>query len=323
MRYGRLGQSGLLVSELCLGTMTFGREADEQASVDMIRRFVAAGGNFIDTADVYSDGVSEEITGRAIRDMRDEIVLATKVCGRMADGPNDAGLSRKHILKGVEDSLRRLGTDYVDLYQCHAWDAKTPIQETLETLSDLVHQGKVRYIGCSNFTGWQIMASGCVSEANGLVNFASLQPQYSVVERSIEYEVVPACLQQGLGLIPWGPLGGGFLSGKYRRGEKPPEGSRIAGADESWEEAWQRRATEKNWQTLQVVGDIADETGKTYAQIALNWLLRQPAVAAPIIGARTMHQLDDNLGAVSWELAPEQVRRLDEASAPPGIYPYR
>jgi aryl-alcohol dehydrogenase-like predicted oxidoreductase len=190
-------------------------------------------------------------------------------------------------------------------------------------LSDLVHQGKVRYVGCSNFTGWQIMVSGCVSEANGLVDFVSLQPQYSVVERSIEYEVVPACLQQGLSIIPWGPLGGGFLSGKYRRGEKPPEGSRIAGADESWEEAWQRRATEKNWQILQVVGDIADETGKTYAQIALNWLLRQPAVAAPIIGARTMHQLDDNLGAVSWELAPEQVRRLDEASAPPGIYPYR
>jgi aryl-alcohol dehydrogenase-like predicted oxidoreductase len=323
MRYGCLGQSGLLVSELCLGTMTFGREADEQASGDMIRRFVAAGGNFIDTADVYSDGISEEIVGRAIRDMRDEIVLATKVCVRMGDGPNDEGLSRKHILKGVEDSLRRLGTDYIDLYQCHAWDATTPIQETLETLSDLVHQGKVRYIGCSNFTGWQIMASGCVSGANGLVGFVSLQPQYSVVERSVEYEVVPACLQQGLGIIPWGPLGGGFLSGKYRRGENPPEGSRIAGADESWEEAWQRRATEKNWQILQIVGDIAEETGKTYAQIALNWLLRQPAVAAPIIGARTMHQLDDNLGAVGWELTPEQVRRLDEVSAPPGIYPYR
>lgn len=323
MLYSCLGQSGLLVSELCLGTMTFGREADEQASGDMIRRFVAAGGNFIDTADVYSDGVSEEITGRAVRDMRNEIVLATKVCIRMGEGPNDVGLSRKHILKGVEDSLRRLGTDYIDLYQCHAWDPTTPIQETLETLSDLVHQGKVRYIGCSNFTGWQIMASACVSEADGLVDFVSLQPQYSVVERSIEYEVVPACLQQGLGIIPWGPLGGGFLSGKYRRGENPPEGSRIAGADESWEEAWQRRATEKNWQILQIVGDIAEETGKTYAQIALNWLLRQPAVAAPIIGARTMHQLDDNLGAVGWELTPEQVRRLDEVSAPPGIYPYR
>jgi aryl-alcohol dehydrogenase-like predicted oxidoreductase len=323
MLYSRLGQSGLLVSELCLGTMTFGREADEQASGDMIRCFVTAGGNFIDTADVYSDGVSEEITGRAIRDMRDEIVLATKVCIKTGEGPNDVGLSRKHILKGVEDSLRRLGTDYIDLYQCHAWDPTTPIQETLETFSDLVRQGKVRYIGCSNFTGWQIMASGCRSEANGLANFVSLQPQYSLVERSIEYEVVPACIEQGLGLIPWGPLGGGFLSGKYRRGEQPPDGSRIAGADESWEESWQRRATEKNWQILQAVADIAEETGKTYAQIALNWLLRQPRVAAPIIGARTVRQLDDNLGAVGWELTPEQVQRLDEVSAPPGIYPYR
>jgi aryl-alcohol dehydrogenase-like predicted oxidoreductase len=323
MQYGRLGHSGLLVSELCLGTMTFGREADEQASREMVRRFVAAGGNFIDTADVYSTGVSEEITGRAIKDMRDEIVLATKVRIAMGEGPNDEGLSRKHILKGVEDSLRRLGTDYIDLYQCHAWDPRTPIKETLETLSDLVHQGKVRYLGCSNFTGWQIGASGCVSQVNGLEGFVSLQPQYSVVERSIEYEVVPACIQQGLGIIPWGPLGGGFLSGKYRRGEKPPEGSRIAGADESWEEAWQRRATEKNWQILHAVGDISEETGKTYAQISLNWLLRQPVVVAPIIGARTMHQLDDNLGAVGWELTSEQVRRMDEVSAPPRFYPYR
>jgi aryl-alcohol dehydrogenase-like predicted oxidoreductase len=323
MRCVRLGQSGLLVSELCLGTMTFGREADEQASRDMIQRFLAAGGNFIDTADIYSAGVSEEITGRAIRGRRDEIVLATKVHGKMGEGPNDAGLSRKHILKAVQDSLRRLGTDYIDLYQCHAWDAATSIQETLETLSDLVHAGKVRYIGCSNFTGWHIMLSGCVSEARRLEHFVSLQPQYSLVERSIEYEVVPACVQQGVGIIPWGPLGGGFLSGKYRRGERPPEGSRIAGADESWEEAWQRRATEKNWQILDVVGGIAEETGKTYAQIALNWLLRQPAVVAPIIGARTVHQLEDNLGAVGWELTPEQVQRLDTVSAPLSLYPYR
>ncbi len=303
--------------------MTFGREADEQASRVMLQRFVTAGGNFVDTADVYSAGASEEITGRAVKDIRHEIVLATKVGIRMGEGPNEVGLSRKHIAKGVEDSLRRLGTDYIDVYQCHAWDPETPIVETLEALTDLVHQGKVRYVGCSNFTGWQIAASGGLSQARGLQSFVSLQSQYSLVERSIEYEVVPACLRHGLGILSWGPLGGGFLSGKYRRGEQPPKGSRIASAEESWEEAWQRRATDKNWQILQTVGDIAEETGKTYAQIALNWLLRRRGVVAVTIGARTLPQLDDNLGAVGWELTADQVRRLDQVSDPPSFYAFR
>ncbi len=323
MDYRRMGETGLLVSELCLGCMTFGREADETTSRELVDRFLEAGGNFLDTANVYSDGVSEEITGRAIKGVRDDLVLATKVRFPMGEGPNDAGLSRKHILQSCEKSLRRLGTDYIDLYQVHCWDELTPLEETLAALTDLVREGKVRYIGVSNFTAWQIMKSLWVSEAGGFERFVCLQPQYSLVERNIEYEILPVCREEGLGVIPWSPLGGGFLSGKYRREERPPEDSRIAGATENMEEYWDRRATERNWRVLDAVGEIAEETGKTYAQISLNWLLRQEGVTAPIIGARTMEQLEDNLGAAGWELAAEQVERLSEAGALEDVYPYR
>jgi aryl-alcohol dehydrogenase-like predicted oxidoreductase len=323
MEYRRLGGTGLMVSELCLGCMTFGRETDEEDSKELVGRFLEAGGNFIDTADVYSKGVSEEITGRAVQGARDDLVLATKVRFPMGDGPNDVGLSRKHVAQGCEDSLRRLGTDFIDLYQVHCWDAATPLEETLSALTDLVRAGKVRYIGVSNFTAWQIMKSVSVSEANGLERFVCLQPQYSLVERNVEYEILPACEEEGLGVIPWSPLGGGFLSGKYRRGEKPPEDSRISEAVESMEEFWDRRATERNWATIDVVGEISEATGKSYAQIALNWLLRQPAVTAPILGVRTMEQLEDNLGAAGWELDEDQVQRLSEASAPEDTYPHR
>lgn len=312
-----------MVSELCLGCMTFGRELDEEGSRGILARYLEAGGNFIDTADVYENGLSEEITGRALKAVpRDDYVLATKVRFPMGEGPNDVGLSRKHIISGCEASLRRLGLDHIDLYQVHAWDAATPIEETLEALDDLVGAGKVRYVGVSNFTGWQVMKSVSVSEARGLVRFVSMQPQYSLVERNIEYEVLPACREEGLGVISWGPLGGGFLSGKYRRGENPPEGSRIAGAPDELEEAWKKRAVERNWRTLDVIGDISEETGKSYAQISLNWLLRQPGVTAPILGARRLDQLEDNLGAAGWELSEEQVSALSEASAPPDLYPY-
>jgi aryl-alcohol dehydrogenase-like predicted oxidoreductase len=323
MDYRRLGDTGLMVSELCLGCMTFGREADEATSRAMIDRFIEAGGNFLDTADVYTQGASEEVTGRAIADRRDDLVLATKVRFPMGEGPNSVGVSRKHIMQGCEASLRRLGTDYIDLYQVHCWDAATPLAETLAALTDLVRAGKVRYIGVSNFTGWQIMKSACVAELKGLEHFVSLQPQYSLVERNIEVDVLPACRETGLGVLPWSPLGGGFLSGKYKRGQQPPPESRIAGAESHWEEAWQRRATERNWRVLDAVGVVAEETGKTYAQIALNWLLRQPLVTAPIIGARTMAQLDDNLGAADWRLDEDQVRRLSEPGAPEVTYPYR
>ena len=323
MEYRRLGRTGLMVSELCLGCMTFGRELGDEGSRKIIARFLDAGGNFIDTADVYANGSSEEITGRAIKGARDDVVLATKIRFPMGEGPNDVGLSRKHVISGCEASLRRLGTEYLDLFQVHAWDALTPLEETLSALTDLVRSGKVRYIGVSNFTAWQLMKSLWISELRSLESFVCLQPQYSLVERNIERENLPVCREEGLGVIPWSPLGGGFLSGKYRRGERPPQGSRIAEAVESMEEHWDRRATERNWNTLEVVGGISEETGRSYAQISLNWLLCQEDVTAPIIGARTMEQLEDNLGAAGWELSPEHLERLSEASAIEDVYPYR
>jgi aryl-alcohol dehydrogenase-like predicted oxidoreductase len=323
MKYRRLGDTGLMVSELCLGCMTFGRETEEEDSKGLVGRFLEAGGNFIDTADVYSKGVSEEITGKAIKEVRDEVVLATKVRFPMGDGPNEVGLSRKHIMQGCEDSLRRLGTDYIDLYQVHCWDSATPLEETLSALTDLVRAGKVRYIGVSNFTAWQLMRSLQLSEVHGFERFVCVQPQYSLVERNIEREILPVCLEEGLGVIPWSPLGGGFLSGKYSRDQEPPQGSRISEAVESMEEYWDRRATERNWRVLEVVGRISEETGKSYAQIALKWLLRQEGVTAPIIGARTMDQLEDNLGATGWELDEGQVAELSEASGLEDVYPYR
>ena len=324
MQYRRLGTTGLMVSELCLGCMTFGREVDEEGSKEIISRFLEAGGNFMDTADVYERGASEEIVGRALKGVRrEDVVLATKVRFPMGEGPNDVGLSRKHVISGCDASLARLGTDYVDLYQVHAWDAVTPLQETLSALTDLVLAGKVRYVGVSNFAGWQLMKALCVSELRGFERFVSLQPQYSLVERNIEREILPICRGEGLGVIPWGPLGGGFLSGKYRRGEAPVQGSRISEAVESMEEHWTRRATERNWRTLDVVGEISEETGKSFAQISLNWLLWQEGVTAPIIGARRVDQLEDNLGAAGWELSEEQVARLSAASTIEEVYLYR
>ncbi len=323
MQMRRLGATGTMVSELCLGCMTFGNEADEDQSRAIIQRFVEAGGNFLDTADVYSRGVSEEITGRAIHGMRDELVLATKVRFPMSDKPNDVGLSRRHIIQGCEASLRRLNTDYIDVYQAHCWDAATPLAETLSAFSDLVHQGKVRYIGVSNFTAWQIMKALHVSRIHGFERIVSLQPQYSLVERHLDYEILPLCREENIAVLPWSPLGGGFLSGKYKQGEQPPEGTRIAQAAEPLEEHWQRRATEQNWHVIDIMGSIAEETGKSYAQIALNWLLRTPGITAPILGARSLEQLNDNLGAVDWELSSEQVQKLSEASMIEDIYPYR
>jgi aryl-alcohol dehydrogenase-like predicted oxidoreductase len=322
MEYARLGDTGVLVSELCLGCMTFGREVGADDTRKMVERFVGAGGNFLDTANVYSSGVSEEVTGEAIKPFRDDVILATKVRNSMGDGPNDVGLSRRHIIKACEDSLRRLGTDYIDLYQLHCWDNVAPLDETLHAISDLVTEGKVRYVGVSNFSGWQLQKAMDLSDALGYHRFVSLQPQYSLVERNIEYEVLPVCDREGVGVIPWGPLGGGFLSGKYRKGEAPPEDSRIATAGDDWEEAWHRRATDRNWAIVDVMGTISEETGKSYAQIALNWLLCKDGVTSPIIGARTMDQLEDNLGATGWRLSHDQVARLDEVSRPPDIYPY-
>jgi aryl-alcohol dehydrogenase-like predicted oxidoreductase len=318
MEYRKLGQTGLMVSELCLGTMTFGNEADEQTSKRITDRFVEAGGNFVDTANVYSRGVSEEITGRVIRDYREDVVVATKFRFPMGEGPNDSGASRKHIISACEASLRRLDTDYIDLYQIHCWDSSTPIEETLAALDDLVRAGKVRYIGCSNFTGWQIEKSVRVSEREGLARFDCLQPQYSLVVRDIEHEVLPVSREEGLGVIPWSPLAGGFLTGKYSREDAPPENTRMA----SWGDTWKRHATSEKFDIVDRVCEIADSRGKEPAQIALSWVKDRPGVTSPIIGARNVEQLDKNLGVTGWSLEERELDSLEEVSAMSYAYPY-
>ena len=328
MKYNRLGHTGLLVSDLCLGTMIFGddeRGTPPDEAVRLIHRFLDAGGNHIDTANVYTGGRSEEIVGQAIRDRRDEVVLATKVRVPTGDGVNQEGLSRHHILQAVEASLRRLATDHIDLYYMHTWDVLTPIEESLRAMDDLVRAGKVRYIAISNFKAWQLMKTLAVSDAHGWVRPVAAQYQYSLVKRDIEYEFSDLCLSEGVGLTAWGPLGGGFLSGKYKRGERPsdPENGRIANAGEDVEEAWARRNTERNWRIVDAVGQIADARGATYPQVALAWLRAQPAVASVILGVRTMSQLEDNLGAAEIDLTRDELSRLDEVSALPELYPYR
>jgi len=325
MDYRFMGRTGLKVSELCLGAMTFGRETSEEDSRKMLDRFADVGGNFIDTADVYSQGASEEIVGRWLKDRsRHDFVIATKVRFNMGPGPNDVGVSRKHILAGVEASLRRLGTDHIDLYQIHCWDEKTPLPETLSTLDALVKSGKVRYIGASNFSGWQLQKAIDVCRHMGWEAFSCLQPQYNLLERGIEWEVVPVCLNEGVGIIPWSPLRGGWLSGKYQRGmQAPPEGTRVQVAEQKgWSENWTRYANERTWSILDAVFATARVTGKQPAQVALNWLLQKPGVTAPIIGARTMEQLESNLAAAGWALTPEQMKHLDEVSTPDLPYPY-
>ena len=329
MEYRSLGRTGLKVSELCLGAMTFGRECSEELSRQILDRFIAADGNFIDTADVYSRGVSEEILGRWLKDKdRESLVIATKVRfgtdAPTARRPNRFGLSRKHIMAEAEASLRRLQTDYIDLYQVHMWDPNTPFEETLSALNDLVRHGKVRYIGASNYSGWQLQKSVDLSRAAGWEPFTCLQALYNLLDREIEWELLPVCRNEGLGVIPWSPLRGGWLSGKYRRGmAEPPKGTRVEIAgDMGWSETWARYGNERTWTIVDALDGLAKDTGKSAAQIALNWLLRRPGVTAPIIGARNLEQLDDNLGATGWALTPEQVQRLHSASAVRLPYPY-
>ena len=325
MNYRYLGATGLKVSELCLGTMTFGRETSEADSHAMLDRFVDAGGNFIDTADVYTRGASETIIGHWLRTARrDDLVIATKVRFPMGDGPNEVGLSRKHILAGVDASLKRLQTDYIDLYQVHCWDPATPLWETLTTLDGLVRSGKVRYIGVSNFSGWQLQKALDMSHQLGLEPFVCLQPLYNLLDRSAEWELIPVCRNEGLGVIPWSPLRGGWLTGKYRRGmAQPPAGTRIErAAKEGWSEAWEVYNNEHTWNVIDELLAVAEECGKAPAQVALNWLLQRPGVTAPIIGARTLEQLESNLGAVGWALSDEQMARLTQVSDSRLPYPY-
>ncbi len=327
MNYRNLGRTGLRVSELCLGAMTFGREADEPTSRQMLDRFIDVGGNFIDTADVYgpTPGVSEEILGRWLKDRpRSQFVIASKVRFQTGSGPNDYGLSRKHILDGVAASLRRLGTDYLDLYQTHMWDPSTPLEETLSTLDDLVRSGKVRYTGVSNVTGWQLQKAIDLSRQNGWEIYASLQPLYNLLDRVIEWELLPICRNEGVGVITWAPLRGGWLSGRYRRGmSAPPVGSRVEEADrQNWGERWELYATERTWSLIDGLFAVAGETGHTPAQVAINWVLHRPGITAPIIGARTLAHLEDNLAAAGWSLNPEQMERLTALGVEPRPYPY-
>ena len=320
MELRALGSTGIRVSELCLGAMTFGREADEATSTAMVDRFIEAGGNFVDTADVYSDGVSEEITGRILKDKREEIVLATKVRFPTGPGPNDVGSSRRHIRSGVEASLRRLGTEWIDLYQLHCWDARTPLEETISTLDDLVHEGKVRYVGASNYTAWQLMKALGIAALRGWEPFISLQPEYSLITRDIERELLPLCRSEGLAVLPWSPLAGGILTGKYEKDADLPQNTRGGDADEPI--TFTYRLDDRAWKVVDAVKTAAEQVGKTPAQVALNWVLHRRGVTAPIIGARNIEQLDANIGATGWQLDDEQSKALAWASAFPRGYPY-
>jgi aryl-alcohol dehydrogenase-like predicted oxidoreductase len=326
MEFRQLGRSGLRVSSLTLGTMTFGGRgpfrAVGQTDLDGARRQIdmalEAGVNLIDTADVYSGGTAEEIVGQALSGRRDEVLLATKARFPMGRAPNDAGLSRHHLIRACEASLRRLQTDHIDLYQVHEWDGQTPLEETLAALEHLVQTGKVRYVGCSNFAGWQVMKALGIAERNGLPRFISQQVYLSLQERSAEYEIVPSALDQGLGLLIWSPLAGGLLSGKYRRGEPPPDGARHAS---EWDEP-PVYDEDKLYDTIDVLVEIADSHGVSPARVALAWLIGRPGVTTVIVGARTDEQLADNLAAAELELSAEETARLERVSRPALIYPY-
>jgi aryl-alcohol dehydrogenase-like predicted oxidoreductase len=319
-----LGMTGAAVSAYALGSMTFGAEADEAASHAMLDRYLEAGGNFVDTADVYAEGASEEIIGRWLQKSgrRDEIVLATKARFRMGGGPNDVGLSRLHLRRACEASLKRLGVDTIDLYQAHCWDPATPIEETLAAFDELVAEGKVRYVGVSNFTGWQLQRAALLGSQAGHARVATLQPQYSLLAREIEWELVPLCLVEGIGMLPWSPLGGGWLTGKYSRDEHPSGATRLGEDPDRGQEAWDRRNTERTWAVVDAVREIADALGASMAQVALTWVTQRPGVTSTILGTRSVEQLEDNLGAAGLELEPEQVARLDDASDPGLPYPY-
>jgi aryl-alcohol dehydrogenase-like predicted oxidoreductase len=334
MKYKNLGKTGLKVSELCLGAMTFGDSekaafgygtAVKEDSFAMLDAFAAAGGNFIDTADAYGGGVSEEIVGEWLaRHAREDFVIATKVFFPTGTGPNDKGLGRKHIRATVKQSLARLRTDYIDLYQIHNWDAETPLEETFAALHDLVKAGVVHYLGVSNFCGWQMMKALEVCRKLGLTEYVCVQPQYHMLCRQVEWDILAVCRAEGLACIPWSPLAGGWLSGRYRRGmEAPPADSRVAwNSAVGFKTAWDRLANEKTWGIVDALDAVAKEHGKTVAQVALRWVMQNDAITAPIVGAKTLAQLMDNLGATTFTLSAEQKARLDAASAIDAMYPW-
>jgi aryl-alcohol dehydrogenase-like predicted oxidoreductase len=327
MEYRKLGNSGTVVAAWCLGTMTFGAEADEATSHRIIDDYAAAGGNFIDTADVYAAGVSEEIVGRWLAAHPAEarrMVVATKGRFPMEPGPNGLGTSRRHLGDALDASLRRLGIERIDLYQLHAWDALTPIEETLRFLDDAVRAGKIAYYGFSNYLGWQLTKAVHLARAAGFTPPVTLQPQYNLLVRDIEHEIVPACLDAGLGLLPWSPLAGGWLAGKYRR-DLPPTGATRLGENPArgMEAYGPRNAEARTWRIIDAVAAVAGARGVSPAEVALAWLVARPAVTSVILGARTTDQLAANLRATGLALAPEEAAALAEASAPVmPDYPY-
>jgi len=317
MEYRNMGRSGLKVSEVCLGTMTFGHGADEAESKRMVDLSIAHGVNFFDTANTYADKLSEVYLGKALKDKRRHAVIATKFFNPIGPGPNDSGMSRVHIMQTIEDSLRRLDTDYVDIYYIHHVDAQTPIEEMLSALDDLVHQGKVRYIACSNYQAWRLMEALWLSDHNGLARFECYQAQYSLVVRDIEQELIPLCQYKGLGVVCWSPLAGGFLTGKYKPGERTQTGSR---SEESW--AYPQRYFAANADdTLAELVKIADELGRSPAQVAARWLIEQPAVTSAIVGARNCQQLEDNFQSAAFRLESTHLQRLNDVSHLPDRYP--
>jgi aryl-alcohol dehydrogenase-like predicted oxidoreductase len=326
MRYNQLGSTGLFVSEICLGAMTFGGQGfwqvvgnlDQKATTGIVSRSIEAGVNFIDTADVYSEGRSEILVGQSLKDMgvkRSDIVIATKCYGRMGTGINDIGASRGHIMDSVERSLERLQTDHIDLYQIHAQDVVTPVEETVRALDDLVSRGLVRYVGCSNWQAWKIMKALGISERRGFARFESLQAYYSIAGRDLEREIVPLLEDQKVGLLVWSPLAGGLLSGKFGPGSNGPEGARRTAFD------FPPVDKDRAWKCVEAMRDVAKDHGVSVARVALAYVLAKPFVTSVIIGAKTDEQLDDNLAAAKLTLTPEQMTKLDTVSALPGEYP--
>jgi aryl-alcohol dehydrogenase-like predicted oxidoreductase len=329
MEYRLLGGSGFKVPALSLGTGTFGGgneffrawgESGVKEATRLVDICLDSGLTMFDSADVYSNGLAEEILGKAIAGRRDRVIVSTKATFRAGEGPNDVGSSRHHLLRAVEGSLRRLGTDYIDLFQLHGFDAQTPVEETLGALDDLVRSGKIRYIGCSNFSGWHLMKSLAVSEKYGLARYVAHQAYYSLIGRDYEWELMPLALDQEVGAVVWSPLGWGRLTGKIRRGQPLPKVSRLQ--SQVAIDKGPPVPDEYLYRVVDALDALARETGKTVPQIALNWLLQRPTVSSVIIGARNEEQLRQNLGAVGWKLTAEQVKKLDAASAPVPAYPY-
>ena len=317
MEYRNLGRSGVKVSEICLGTMTFGKSVDQAEATKIVDLAFDAGVNFFDTADAYNNGASEVILGKAIKDRRQGAIIASKFYNPMGKGPNDGGMSRVHIMQSIENSLKRIGLDYLDIYYIHHLDQETPLEEMLRALDDLVHQGKVRYIACSNYEAWRLLEALWISETRNLYRFECFQPQYNLVVRDIEQDIIPVCKLKNLGVVTYSPLASGFLSGKYKPGERKVKGTR---SEEGWsfsDLTWAPNADE----ILKALLDASDELGKSPAQVAIRWVLEQPAISSVIIGARNVDQVRNNLLAGGWRLPPELSTRLREVSDLPDRYP--